>query len=160
MCLTRTLVFGCCFALAVGGVMPAVAQETVDPIVKKLDERMGQFLEQVSTKFVAEAYTDLLKGGHLATRAADVTALTEKTEQIQELYGDYLAFDRVYARRVGNDLVFLKYLYKCRYVPVLWHVTFYRAPERNETGPSSGNNWHVVAIRFDTNLEVLTLLQE
>lgn len=149
-----------CLAGMLIAITPAGGQELSDPVFETLHQRMSRFLEQLSAgTSVPTAYDDLFSGGPLSARKNELDDLITKTEKIGETYGPYREFERVYSRRIGTDLVFMKYLYKCQRFPVLWHVTFYRPPERGELGSESGGAWQVIAIRFDTNLEVLTLLK-
>lgn len=143
--------------------LPAAAQGVADPVLDSLHQRVSRFLEQVSSGTAVstayQAYQDLLTGGPLSTRKSELDELIKNTDKIRELYGEYKAFEQVYTRRVGADLVFMKYLYKCERFPVLWHITFYRPPEQLDLSSESGATWQVISIRFDTNLEVLTLLK-
>lgn len=148
------------FFVVAGFAVQAVAQSAADPVVESLHQRVGRFLEQVSSgTSVPTAYQDLLSGGPLSTRKSELDDLIKKTDKISEMYGEYRAFEQVFTRRVGADLVFMKYLYKCQKFPVLWHITFYRPPVQANPPSESGSAWQVIAIRFDTNLEVLTVLK-
>lgn len=157
----KHLIFKAVWLFVIAGfAAQAVAQSAADPVVESLHQRVGRFLEQVSSgTSVPTAYQDLLSGGPLATRKSELDELIEKTDKISELYGEYRAFEHVFTRRVGADLVFMKYLYKCQKFPVLWHITFYRPPIQADLPSDSGSAWQVIAIRFDTNLEVLTVLK-
>jgi hypothetical protein len=53
---------------------------------------------------------------------------------------------------IGRDLVLLRYLYKGENFPVVWYFTFYRTTAAGETGPGT---WRTIAVRFDTDLELL-----
>ncbi len=129
-----------------------------DPIIDQLDKRMDLFFDQVRSKSrTPMAYDELLSAGPLSKRE-DRKELEGQTEQIETLYGPYRSHESVYTKRVGSDLVFLKYLYKCERFPVLWHVTFYRTGVGTESSTDSSRAWQVVSIRFDTDMELLTLL--
>ncbi len=140
----------------------ALAQQP-DPVLDPLHQRVSTFFEQVKSKNIKVAYQQLLDSKQLGARQIgtpeDRKKLEEDTLLIEETCGAYRSFERVYAKQVGSDLVFMKYLYKCSKLPVLWHLTFYRPPVGTELGPE-GRSWQVIAIRFDTDLEVLTLLKE
>ena len=59
--------------------------------------------------------------------------------------------------RAGNEsLILMKYLYKCEDFPVVFYFTFYRKPERGDL-PAEKNDWRVIIVRFDTELELLGL---
>lgn len=140
----------------------ALAQQS-DPVLDSLDKRVSTFFEQVKSKNIKAAYQQLLDSKQIGARQIgtpeDRKKLEEDTLLIEETCGAYRGFDRVYTKQVGNDLVFMKYLYKCSKLPILWHLTFYRPPAGTELG-SESRSWQVISIRFDTDLEVLTLLKE
>jgi hypothetical protein len=138
---------------------PAVGQVTPDPVLDPLRATVSLFLEKVSAGSTQKAFDDLLKGSPLGTsgQAAARATLIEKTEGLVGLYGEYRAFEPVSSKRVGNNLVFLKYLYKCENFPVVWYFTFYRPPPRGDRVADSGSEWRVIIVRFDTALELLGL---
>ena len=144
----------------------SVVAQQPDPVLDPLDKRVALFFEQVKSnniETIKVAYQQLLDSKQLGARRIgtpeDRKKLEEDTKLIGDTCGAYRGFDRVYTKQVGSDLVFMKYLYKCSKLPVLWHLTFYRPPVGTELGPDS-RSWQVIAIRFDTDLEVLTLLKE
>ena len=120
-----------------------------------LDQKIRTFLERVSFDDVSSAYQGLLLNGPLAKQADGLSTLEQKTRALRSQYGDFRSFEQVSARRVGKDVVAFKYLYHCETFPVVWHLTFYRIYKRSET-PRENENWHVVSVRFDTNVESLT----
>ena len=132
----------------------ALAQQS-DPFTD-LEKRVERFFAQVASNNVSGAYLELLDSKLIGSKE-ERGLLEEETAKIESVYGTYRGYERVYAKQVGNDLVFMKYLYKCSRFPVLWHLTFYRSPTGSELASDNGT-WQVVSIRFDTDLEVLTLL--
>ena len=142
--------------LCVWGVRVSPGQEPSDPVINKLHEEVNHFLEGVSLGTTQTAYEDLLKGSQLLKQTKAVEVLVEKTSQIKSRYGEYRAFEQIAAQRVGNDLVLLQYLYKCENFPVVWYFTFYRTPGRGDI-PQENDNWRVIIVRFDTELELLGL---
>jgi hypothetical protein len=135
----------------------ASGQETgkePDPTVVALQAKAGQFLEGVSLGRPQNAYQELLAGGPLLKQTEGLRALVEKTGEIETKYGRYRASESVAAKRIGTDLVLLRYLYKCENFPVVWHFAFYRTPNAGETLPVGGP-WRVVSVRFDTDLDAL-----
>ncbi len=148
----------------IGALVGALLTQTVtlalgqqpDPVIDPLHDRVSVFFEDVSQKRFRTAYDELLGDKQLGSQE-DRELLVKETEKIEDLYGEYRRFEPVYTKKVGSDLVFVKYLYKCARFPVLWHVTFYRSSANGESGLDS-RAWQVVSIRFDTDLELLTLL--
>ena len=125
-----------------------------DPVLLALDARIGQFLEGVSAGETHNAFQKLLAGSRLGKQGKALKELTDKTQQLQTEYGRYCGFEQISAKRVGSDLVFFRYLYRCEDFPVVWYFTFYRASPPGETPPEEVP-WRVVTVRFDTELELL-----
>jgi len=133
----------------------ASAQEfaaEADRELVSLDDKISQFLTDVAMGKTPTAFTALLKGSLLAAQEKPLAALIEKTKELETKYGKHLASEQIAAKRVGKDLVLLKYLYKCERFPVVWHFVYYRTT--NETVPEIGT-WRVITVRFDTELERL-----
>ena len=140
--------------LSAAGSSPS--QEPSDPVITELAARVTQFLEGVSLGDTHAAYQELLRGSQLSTKTDAVESLVEKTNQLPERYGGYRAFEPISSKRVGADLVLLTYLYKCENFPVVWYFTFYRTPQSG-IAAETANNWRVIIVRFDTELELLGL---
>jgi hypothetical protein len=136
----------------------AVAQES-DADVDKVKARVGQFLDGVALGTTKTAYEQLLAGSPLGKQTEAVEDLVRKTDRLKEMYGPYYAFEPIASRRVGSDLILLRYLYKCQDFPVVFYFTFYRTPQRDAPTEKSGN-WRVIIVRFDTELELLALMPE
>ncbi|MEE8450673.1 MAG: hypothetical protein V3R99_02130 [Thermoguttaceae bacterium] len=134
---------------------PASAQEYAaepDRELVALDDKISQFLSDVATGETEAAFTALLEGSQLADQEKPLAALIEKTKELETKYGKHLDSEQIAAKRIGKDLVLLKYLYKCENFPVVWHFVYYRTT--NETLPENGT-WRVITVRFDTELERL-----
>ena len=135
----------------------ALAQESPaesDPVLVALDARVSQFLEGVSMNQAQSAYQELLAGSQLLKQTEALKELVDKTGGLEKKYGKYRAFEQIAAKRIGSDLVLLKYLYKCENSPVVWYFTFYRTPAPGESSADSAA-WRVITVRFDTELELL-----
>jgi len=129
-----------------------------DPEVVALESKVSQFLEGISDGQVADAYDELLDGSQLKLKEKEkaLADLIVKTETLDEKYGGYRSFEKVASKRIGRDLVLVRYLYKCEHFPVVWYFTFYRTLPSNETTPENAP-WRVIAVRFDTRLDLLWL---
>lgn len=125
-----------------------------DEDVQQLDTRISRFFQNLNDQQVdaATAFADLLAEGPLAG-ADDVKKLVERVPALEKTYGEFLASERVATKRVGKDLVLLKYLYKTERYPVVWYFTYYRPPSK--TGEP--NDWVVITVRFDTRVDLLGL---
>jgi hypothetical protein len=140
-----------------GGGM-AAAQESPrerDAVLTMLDGRVGQFLDGVSLGQTQNAFQELLADSQLAKQADAVKELVARTNELEAKYGKYRAFEQVSAKRIGRDLVLMRYLYKCENLPVVWYFTFYHVPGPADPAAKNGGAWRVVTVRYDTNLEAL-----
>jgi hypothetical protein len=124
-----------------------------DAVLATLDGRIGQFLDGVSQGQAQNAFQELLAGSQLAKQADAIKDLIARTNELESKYGKYRAFEQISAKRIGSDLILMRYLYKCENFPVVWYFTFYHTPGSSEM--TKGAGWRVVAIRFDTNLDSL-----
>jgi hypothetical protein len=129
-------------------------EKPTDKVIETLDGRVKLFLEEVKSGKSEAAYEKLLSGSQLLKQTDGVKKQVAKTDELEALYGQYKGFERIADRRVGNDLVLLRYLYKCERFPVVWYFAFYRTPETTPPAKDSGD-WRVILVRFDTNLEAL-----
>ncbi len=134
----------------------ATGQDPPDPLIDPLDARVSRFLEGISAGMTQTAYQELLSGSPLLKQTEALEDLVQKTDQLKDRYGPYREFEQIGARPVGKDLVLLKYLYKCEDFPVVFYFTFYRTPGRGEL-PAQNDDWRVIIVRFDTELELLAL---
>ena len=132
------------------------AQGTSDPDIDVLDRRVRQFLEGLSNDDTQAAFQQLLAGSQFAKQTDAVKALVDKTRELKTKYGDFRNFEQIAAKRIGKDVVLLRYLYQCEHFPIAWHVTFYRTPPRGDVPEEEeGSTWRVIILRFDTDLEAL-----
>ncbi len=144
-------------ALSALSAPPAVGQtpaEEPDPVLALLDEKVDSFLADVQAGQTATDYETaldgLLTGSQLGTSAEAKDALIANVADLPKRFGACRGYEQVAAKRVGQDLVLMKYLYKCQSFPVVWYFTFYRTAEEDE-------DWRVIIVRFDTELELLWL---
>ncbi len=137
---------------------PAVGQDPMlgeeDPVIEHLHDQTVPFLEGVSLGRAEAAFAELLVGSPLAQQTEAVNKLVSAARAIETRYGKYREFERIDARRVGEDLVLMKYLYKCDDFPVVWYFTYYRDFKHSDM-TTENNEWMVIAVRFDTDLELL-----
>jgi hypothetical protein len=141
--------------LASGGAMAQSEQRADDPEVQLLEQNVELFLEQIDGN-VREALQDLLKGSPLSSQTEAINSLDQKARGITSQYGAILDFERASSRKIGKRVVLVRYLLNCENCPLVWYVTYYHTQKRGETS-RSGENWVVVSLRFDTNVELLAL---
>ncbi len=127
--------------------------EVADPVVTKLDQRMSRFLDSIAAGNVGDAFSDLLAGSQLVEQQPAVNALVAKAKEINQRYGQSREHEQLSAKRVGKDLVLVRYLLKCEKFPVIWHVVFYRNFAR--AAGATEDTWVVISVRFDTQVEAL-----
>ncbi|MCS7306846.1 MAG: hypothetical protein NZ602_17275 [Thermoguttaceae bacterium] len=139
----------------------AYSQETPaakDELIELLDGRVRSFFESISQGTTLQAYENLLRGSPLLGQKPDaLKTLADRTAQIPNRFGKFRGFERLDARRVGKDLIFFRYIYKCEDFPVAWSIAFYRAISRPDSPPDE-TAWRVILVRFDTDLEQLARL--
>ena len=130
------------------------AEDTViaDPVVAKLHDKVVRFLESVSAE-TNTAFNDLLLGSPLSEQKDSVRSLVDKSKEIADRYGAFRESEQISAKRIGKDVVLLKYLYKCEKFPVLWYFAFYRDFTRSTA--AGDDYWLVISVRFDTQIEAL-----
>jgi len=145
------------------GAAPATGQgaaSSEDKALTALAARMDDFFESVSESAsptqVQSTYDRLLSGSQLK-QDEQVAGLVRKTAEIPKTFGAYRSFEQIMARHVGKDLVLMRYLYKCDNFPVVWHIAFYRDLREPRLGEATNgaDNWRVISIRFDTDLDAL-----
>ena len=114
---------------------------------------MERFLDAISMGNESDAFQDLLLGSQLLEQTEAVQALEDRSKLIEQRYGPFQDIERIGARRIGKDLVLMKYLFKCENFPVIWYFAFYRDFRR--TSSATDNEWVVISVRFDTQLDQL-----
>ncbi len=152
----RLLLAGLLLLAATLATLPACAQEkaeATDPVVTKLDQRMTRFLDNIVAGDVSDAFGDLLAGSQLVEQQPAVNALIGKAKEINQRYGQSREHEQLSTKRVGKDLVLVRYLLKCEKFPVIWHVVFYRNFAR--PAGATEDTWVVISVRFDTQIEAL-----
>lgn len=118
----------------------------------QLERQVNAFYEGVMAGGPNDAYDRLLAGTQIGARDELVRDLKTKTGELESRYGRYRGFERLETRRLGQDLVLLRYVLKCENYPVLWHFTFYRATPATD-GTSLRDNWKLISLKFDTQFE-------
>ncbi|MCH8922030.1 MAG: hypothetical protein IIA67_02640 [Planctomycetes bacterium] len=144
---------------------PVAAQEPDNTVGKaeidNLEKIVAAFFTELQTvdKKSEDAFQKvLLKGSdQLLKKQPALKSLIKKTDALLNgKYGKYRGSDRISAKSIGKDLVLLTYLYKCEDYPIVWHFTFYR---KAQTVEATASQWIVIAVRFDTDLELLALVK-
>ena len=119
---------------------------------KELDDRVKPFFDELILGNTSKAFDDLLRTSPGSEKLAEMGS---KLESMKTQFGSVRKFEKVGAKNVGEDLVFLRYLLKYDRHPVLWTFTFYRRPGESGTTAAMANPWAIIGLRFDTNLDPL-----
>ena len=158
----RTLVL---LALVLFAAVPLSAQSQDAPAVngaasgsdlESLAATVQNFFEQIANpaEGTKSGLETLLKNSPFEGNAKDdmIKTLAEKIDGISAQFGSYVAFEPIGVKRVGRDLVILRYLYKCQNYPLVWYFVFYRpTPSESET---AGKNWRVIHLYYDSQLNL------
>ncbi|MEX2113607.1 MAG: hypothetical protein WD845_10505 [Pirellulales bacterium] len=131
------------------------SEDVADPVVIKLDQRVLRFLDAVSTTEADDAFDNLLVGSPLLKQTDALESLTKTSSDVTTRYGAYRGSEQLSAKRVGKDLVLMKYLFKCEQFPLVWYFVFYRDFSRQNNGNAIDDPWIVISVRFDTQVELL-----
>lgn len=108
----------------------------------KAGEAMDMFFLALKANQISAAYDALVKDTIIAERAADVTALKEKTKQAFESYGPISGYEVVDEKIVGSSLLRRTCISLNTDLPLRWRFYFYR----------SEGAWRLVDIRIDDAL--------
>ena len=142
------------FLLALVTYIPLRAQPVAsltDP-GREPDERVRRFFNDVLAGKGSQALDDLLSA---SSEREALTEVKKKLEDIRIQCGNFRNYERHVVKSVGEDLVFVQYLLKCDRQPVIWTFTFYRRPTETGSLSTTSSPWHVIGLRFDTNLDPL-----
>ena len=152
--LCRLLVFlGAALAASVCGGQDAGGSR--DAVLTSLGDRVSLFFESLSRDQTPDAFGELLTGSTLADREDDVKRLIAQTAQLAAKYGRYRGAEQIGARRVGQDLVLLRYLGKYDQCPVVWTFVFYRPPPPAGATAAEPEAWRVISVQFHKEWERL-----
>ncbi len=136
------------------GATPAKAQ-VPDPVLDFLSTKATDFLGGIgSEEGITKSFDVLLKLSPLQNDQEKMQTMIARTKELRSKYGEFRKVTPLSSRRVGDNLVLLKYLYECDRYPVIWYFTYYRTFKATET-PREDEGWVLVAVRFDTDLESL-----
>ncbi len=128
--------------------------EPADAEIQRLNSQVEQFFSLLSDGRQDEAFEDLLANSQALSRSPSIAELKRAAQELERRFGRYRGSEQVEARRVGKDVIVLKYLYKCDAFPVVWYFTFYRTAVLDEM-PAPAVSWTLITVRFDTQVESL-----
>lgn len=154
-------------------VTPVGAQGTVTPTdtTQDFDERIRTFFEQLKTGSTTVAFDNLTQNSPLGAKTAGVQVTDMRTryeETKRSVFGEILDWEKHGSKRIGADIVVVRYILKFENYPMIWTFTFYRKPMPQgslSAPPISGvstasvnpNAWTLIEMRFDSSLDLLSL---
>lgn len=121
--------------------------------VAALQGKVEVFFRQFTDKTIGpeRAVREIVGSGPLKDRNEDISKLIDQSLSLDQRYGIYTGHEAVGVRAIGNDLVFLRYLYKGERYPLVWYFTFYRTAIAN----GLKRDWSLISLRFDTKIDAL-----
>ena len=139
-----------------------VAQTSSETEVSELKSNIQTFFTALEVQPGSqETYLNALRmmfNGPQIQSSDTLITMAQKTEEMIKIGGnsrwrsEFLDY-----KPVGNDLIQIRYLYKCDTQPFVWYFTFYRTQPVTRPGEmSSGTRkWNCIGIRFDNDLDSL-----
>ncbi len=143
--------------LAVFAYVPLGAQPTSfgpEP-TKELDEKVKLFFDDILNGNASKAFNELLRA---SSGNETLSGMKTKLDDVKTQFGEFREYEKIDTHAIGKDLVVVRYLLKCDKYPVIWTFTFYRCPLGAGALSTTPSQWFVVGLRFDTNLDMLTLI--
>jgi hypothetical protein len=133
--------------------------------VRELDTQIEDFFNDLKRgTMTMTALNNLLRQGSLGSSNSDVTALRTKVDECKTKFGEILAWEKYddESKRIGTDIMQIRYILKYDQYPVIWTFTFYRKPSVSSsplsftpsTAVSSGSSstWTLISLHFDTEI--------
>lgn len=121
-----------------------------------LFESVQNFFEQVANPAEGSynGLENLLKNSPFEENAKEemIKTLAEKIDGISGQFGSYVSFEPIGLKRIGRDLVVLRYLYKCQNYPLVWYFVFYRPTASEEE--TAGKTWQIIHLYYDSQLNI------
>ena len=114
------------------------------------------FFENLSdnNKGAKKALEEIMKNSPVAGDEKLVGDLAAMLKVMGTRFGNYLTFEETGIKSIGNDLIVIRYLYKCQNSPVVWYFTYYRPPIKTGDVVAGTGTWSLIGLRFDSNIDV------
>ena len=117
----------------------------------ELDTRITTFFRTLQTGTSALAFATLLHDSPLGSDSTLVAALVNNVDNMRNEFGEIFGSERLEPKRIGTDVIVLRYILKYDEYPVIWSFAFYRKPSRTATVTPT-HTWVLVELQFDTKL--------
>jgi hypothetical protein len=147
-------------------VIPVDAQNTSTPAdtsrIQELDSQIEEFFRALKRGTSASAFSALLRLSSFDSSSKEVTALQTEVDRCKTQFGEILNWEKYEdeSKRIGVDVVKIRYILKYEKYPVIWTFAFYRKPAAISSTPgflpsssvssASGPPWVLIALHFDS----------
>jgi len=129
--------------------MPADAQ--TQPVAeinseRELDSRIRLFFESLSRGNTTSAFETSMRTSPLSSSINDasIAEMRSRVESMRIQFGAILNWEKLDPKRIGDDVILLRYILKYEQYPVLWTFAYYRNPNTNA--------WVLIGQNFDTDV--------
>ncbi|MGI5831886.1 MAG: hypothetical protein ACOX6D_05050 [Thermoguttaceae bacterium] len=133
--------------------------QTTPPSGSGFESQTGlvqDFFEQISNTAEGpqKGLETLLKNSPFEenAKAEMIKTLAGKIEGISGQFGSFVSYELIGTKKIGRDLVVLRYLYKCQNYPIVWYFVFYRPlPADSNT---TNKQWQIIHLYYDSQLNI------
>ena len=130
------------------------AQAPTESETAALQRRIETFFDSI-TEFSdsTRAYQAMFQGTQ--TPDSEIQKMVQETNRLTKT--TRWKFEHLDTKKVGMDIILVRYLYKSETYPVVWYFTFYRS----QTGPrssesvSSAGAWNCLGVKFNNDTDSL-----
>ena len=136
----------------------AQTQPTADTNREEFDARIFTFFDTLRRGNSDLAFNDLLRTSPLGTpdAIAHSNAMRTRVDELQSHFGNVLAWESLDTKRVGANIVLVRYILMYDQHPVIWTFVFYRKPSITPSAIAPNPNlWVLVEFHFDTDMKSL-----
>jgi hypothetical protein len=120
---------------------------------QELDTRIRTFFGALSRENSSSAFEELLRGSPLGSSNANLqtTDLRNKVDELGQQFGGIIDWEEYEIKRMGKDVIVMRYILKYDQYPIIWTFAFYRKPTSTSSLTTS-NSWVLIELRYDTNI--------
>ena len=119
----------------------------------EFDTKIRDFFDTIKRGNSSLALEELLRQSPLdsSNASSHLTELRNKIEEMKERFGEILRWEKYETKRIGEDIILIRYILKYERYPVIWTFTLYRKPSVSSSITNT-NPWGLIELHFDTNL--------
>jgi len=133
----------------------AQSQPVADTSRDEFDARILVFFDALAMRNSTSAFNELLRSSPLGTPDASesLTAMQSRIDELQTQFGNILLWEKLDTKRIGSNIVLVRYVLMYDHYPTVWTFTFYRKPTTSTTLTTPG--WVLVELHFETDMKSL-----